>query len=133
MRKQIDTNGHDFNLWQIDADVNGNSLYVIHFLDIPGVGYQGASLGFHHHIEHARAMLHGQKYRAKWFGGGIVFQAYAGNPYPSRPRRNPTIRNRGRLHHRVQERQLMQITLIILALAYPCWYISKTFLTRNKG
>ena len=82
MYKQIDTAGHDFSIWQIDHDINGNARYVVHYLTIP---YQDDdSQPFHinqaNHIEAARKALYGKKYRAKWFGGGIVFQAYAGNP-----------------------------------------------------
>lgn len=82
MRKQIDTNGHDFDIWQIDADTNGNSRYVVHYLVIPFTEDDSQPFWVNQssHIEHAKDMLHGQKYRAKWFGGGIVFQAYAGDP-----------------------------------------------------
>lgn len=86
MHKQIDTTGLDFNIWQIDHDANGNARYMVHYLAIPEhaadnsgdvFGYRAHQLA---HIEHAKNMLHGKKYRAKWFGGGIVFQAYAGDP-----------------------------------------------------
>lgn len=88
-RKQIDTNGHDFTIWQIDGPANSSLAhrYVVHYLTIPfpadDVETEGI-LGFvaaqANHIDHAKAMLHGTKYRGKWFGGGIVFQAYAGDP-----------------------------------------------------
>lgn len=81
MRKKIE-NEHGFDLWQIDGSANSSVpyRYVVHFMDIPGPGYQGPDLTYGNHIEHAKNMLHGTKYRAKWFGGGIVFQAYAGDP-----------------------------------------------------
>lgn len=86
MHKQIDTTGHDFSIWQIDHDVNGNSRYVVHYLTIPEhapytkndvFAYRQHQIN---HTEHAKKALYGRKYRAKWFGGGIVFQAYAGDP-----------------------------------------------------
>ena len=82
MQKRIDTTGHDFRIWQIDHDVNGNARYVVHYLDIP---YQGDDsqpfyINQSNHIERARKALYGKKYRAQWFGGGIVFQADAGDP-----------------------------------------------------
>lgn len=88
-RKQIDTNGHDFTIWQIDGPANSSLAhrYVVHYLAIPAPAeaeYTEDVLGFvaaqADHINHAKAMLHGSKYRAKWFGGGILFQAYAGDP-----------------------------------------------------
>lgn len=88
-RKQIDTNGHDFTIWQIDGSANSSVpfRYVVHYLAIPEPYEISQDADFdtfckHQtaHINHAKAMLHGTKYRAKWFGGGIVFQAYAGDP-----------------------------------------------------
>lgn len=89
MRKQLDTTGLDFTIWQIDGPANSSVAYryVVHYLTIPEPRVKsetGDILDFlsHQsaHIEHAKDMLHGTKYRAKWFGGGIVFQAYAGDP-----------------------------------------------------
>lgn len=85
MPKQIDTLGHDFNIWQVDHDVSGNARYVVHYLDIPFPDAPEGDLNAFRahqvdHIEHARKALYGNRYRAKWFGGGIVFQAYAGEP-----------------------------------------------------
>lgn len=82
MRKQIDTTGHDFSIWQVDHDINGNARYVVHYLTIPfeDDDSQPFYINQANHIEAARQALYGKKYRAKWFGGGIVFQAYAGDP-----------------------------------------------------
>jgi len=52
---------------RIDNDVNGNPRYVIHWLTI-GDTYDEA-------LTIARK-FGGRKYRAKWYGGGIVFQSY---------------------------------------------------------
>ena len=84
MRK-IETPENMPDIWQIDCDVNGNSRYVVHYLAIPYGEYSGASILDYRehqirHVEHARKSLHGKRYRARQFGGGIVFQAYAGNP-----------------------------------------------------
>ena len=85
MRKQIDTTGLDFNIWQVEHDINGNARYVVHYLTIPFSDPEDGDLFAYRahqvaHIEHARKALYGKRYRAKWFGGGIVFQAYAGDP-----------------------------------------------------
>ena len=85
MYKQIDTTGQDFSIWQVDHDINGNARYVVHYLAIPFTDSPKGDLFAYRahqidHIEHARKALYGKKYRAKRFGGGIVFQAYAGNP-----------------------------------------------------
>ena len=82
MHKQLDTNGRDFAIWQVNNDINGNSRYVVHFLTIPFTDdeEQPYYVNQSNHIEAARQALGGKRYRAKWFGGGIVFQAYAGKP-----------------------------------------------------
>ena len=82
MHTQIDTTGHDFSIWQVDHDINGNARYVVHYLAIPYTDDESQPFYINqsNHIEHARKALYGKRYRAKWFGGGIVFQAYAGNP-----------------------------------------------------
>ena len=78
--QQIDT-FNDYPLYQIDCDINGNSRYVIHFLAIP-FRDRTESESFPEyidaHMEHAKKALYGRKYRAKWFGGGIVFTASEG-------------------------------------------------------
>ena len=85
MHKQIDTTGHDFDIWQVDHDVNCDARYVVHYLTIPFSGSPGSDLFAYRahqidHIEHSRKALYGRKYRAKWFSGGIVFYADAGDP-----------------------------------------------------
>lgn len=71
----------DNRVWQIDNDINGNSRYVVHYLAVPFREQLPDETFREHqlaHIEHARTALHGRKYRAAWFGGGIVFQAPEG-------------------------------------------------------
>ena len=82
MLKKLDSRGNDFNVYQVDYDVNGNSRYVVHYLtiDYDKDETQSFFINQARQIEHALQMLHGKKYRAKSFGGGIVFQAYAGDP-----------------------------------------------------
>ena len=55
--------GEEYQVFPIKNDVNGNRRYVVHFLafDIPNYD-EVSRYGF-------------RKYRGKWFGGGIVFQA----------------------------------------------------------
>ena len=54
-------------VFRIPNDVNGNPRYVVHFLDL------NIKLSDYDSIN----QLYGfNKYRAKWFGGGVVFQSY---------------------------------------------------------
>ena len=54
-------------VFRIKNDVNGNPRYVIHFSDL------GIKLDDYDNIN----KLYGfKKYRAGWFGGGVVFQSY---------------------------------------------------------
>lgn len=78
--RQIDTVA-DYPVYQIDCDINGNCRYVIHFLAIPFRDrHDGETFAdyMEAHIQYARKALYGKKYRAKWFGGGIVFTAPEG-------------------------------------------------------
>lgn len=67
-------------------DINGNPRYVCHYLNLLTEEeknnpenvqrvYQGMSQGYHIALARARK-IGGKKYRAKWYGGGIVFQSY---------------------------------------------------------
>jgi hypothetical protein len=60
----ITVKGQEIPYYRIDNDVNGNPRYVTHFLslDVQPEDY-GKIPGL-------------SKYRAKWFGGGYVFQSY---------------------------------------------------------
>lgn len=51
------------------VDTCGNPRYVIHWLDVPNADTYEQALAL------CRA-FGGKQYRAKWFGGGIVFQSY---------------------------------------------------------
>lgn len=65
--------------WRIDNDTNGNPRYVVHYLAIPFRDWNDGELFWDYqsaHIRHAANALGGTKYRAKWFGGGIVFQSF---------------------------------------------------------
>ena len=54
-------------VFRIKNDVNGNPRYVVHFSDL------GIKLDDYDNIN----KLYGfKKYRAAWFGGGVVFQSY---------------------------------------------------------
>jgi len=57
--------------WRIDNDTNGNPRYVIHFMALP---YSGEDIQAHY--RNTARLIFGQKYRAKWFGGGVVFQSF---------------------------------------------------------
>lgn len=68
--------------WRVASDANGNSRYVVHYLTIPyPVEYTGSSVQDYRahqlaHQAHAARLLGGTHYRAKWFGGGIVFTSF---------------------------------------------------------
>ena len=66
--KEITTvQGKAIEVFRIPNDVNGNPRYVVHFLDL------NIKLSDYDNIN----KLYGfKKYRAKWFGGGVVFQSY---------------------------------------------------------
>ena len=54
-------------VFRIPNDVNGNPRYVVHFLDL------NIKLSDYDNIN----KLYGfKKYRAQWYGGGVVFQSY---------------------------------------------------------
>lgn len=52
---------------RINNDINGNPRYVCHYLEISDNYYEAVKLA---------NTIGGKKYRAKWYGGGIVFQSY---------------------------------------------------------
>ena len=57
----------EITTFRIPNDVNGNPRYVVHFMDL------NIKLADYDNIN----KLYGfNKYRAKWFGGGVVFQSY---------------------------------------------------------
>lgn len=59
--------GKEIEVFRIPNDVNGNPRYVTHFMDLD------IKLTDYDNIN----KLYGfNKYRAKWFGGGVVFQSY---------------------------------------------------------
>ena len=69
----------DVECFNIEPDTYGNPRVVVWYGDIPFReqnecetfrGYQLA------HIAHSVKALGGKRYRGKWFGGGIVLQAY---------------------------------------------------------
>lgn len=60
----ITVNNEEIPYYRIDNDVNGNPRYVVHFYEL------GVELGDYGRIPGLT------KYRAKWFGGGYVFQSY---------------------------------------------------------
>lgn len=61
---RIKVRGEEIPYHKIDHDINGNPRYVTHFLNL------GVELDDYGKIPGLK------KYRAKWFGGGYVFQSY---------------------------------------------------------
>lgn len=64
----IKINGKDVEYFRINNDVSGNPRYVIHFLEIDNDYNTALNIS---------RRIGGKKYRAKWFGGGIVIQSYS--------------------------------------------------------
>ena len=65
---------------KIKHDVNGNPRHVCHFLHLDVHGYQ-SNIGLSERYAIAVALantLGGKKFHNKQYGGGIVFQEYAG-------------------------------------------------------
>ena len=58
---------NDVEVFRVENDTNGNPRYVINFLSL--------SYNYNEALCKARK-IGGKKYRAKWFGGGIVFSSY---------------------------------------------------------
>lgn len=94
--KEIELNGEQVTAYKVAHDSNGNPRWVVHFLDLLSTSEQdairtevmeanseapaGRGLSVVP-VLYARALakaktVHGRKYTAKWFGGGIVFQSY---------------------------------------------------------
>lgn len=61
----VNVNGQEIRAHKIDSDVNGNPRYVVHFLAL------GIKLADYGKIKGLTT------YRAKWYGGGYVFQSYS--------------------------------------------------------
>ena len=61
--------------YRIDNNYYGNPRYVVHFLALSD-SYESA-------IRLAKK-IGGEKYRVKWFGGGIVFNTYNPNDIATR-------------------------------------------------
>ena len=88
--KSLNVNGQEITAFKVNHDSNGNPRWVIHFLDLLTDGEKEAarkeaeeaptfttstSVMFRDALNKSRK-AGGCKYRAKWFGGGIVFQSY---------------------------------------------------------
>lgn len=65
--KNIKNTYKNIDYYRINYDINGNPRYVIHFLNFAPT--------FDEALQKAKE-LGGKKYRANWYGGGIVFQSY---------------------------------------------------------
>lgn len=79
-RNTIRVDGQDIEYYKIEHDLNGNPRYVIHFLtlakpDHEKHGINAVSIAYNEAIRKA-SCIGGRKYRAKWYGGGIVFSSY---------------------------------------------------------
>ena len=63
----ITVQGKEIEVFRIPNDTNGNPRYVVHFRDL-GIGLRD--------YDNINKLYGFNKYRAKWFGGGVVFQSY---------------------------------------------------------
>ena len=57
----------EIEVFRIKNDSNGNPRYVVDFYDL-GIGLWD--------YDNINKLYGFNKYRAKWFGGGVVFQSY---------------------------------------------------------
>ena len=76
--KDHNNNNIDIEVFRIDNCINGNPRYVVHFLpfadglpDCQDIGSKYAAV-----CKLFNNAIHGRKYTAKWFGGGVVFSSY---------------------------------------------------------
>jgi hypothetical protein len=80
-------NGETVTAHKIEHDVNGNPRYVVHYIDLLTEDEQRkiwdstakgewTQSSFDIALDKAKK-IGGKRYRAKWFGGGIVFQSYS--------------------------------------------------------
>lgn len=53
---------------KVNNDVNGNPRYVLHFLSLLSDYSEAVSLA---------KKFDGKQYKAKWYGGGIIFTTYS--------------------------------------------------------
>lgn len=77
MYKRETYRGIDY--YQVENDVNGNGRAVVWFGDVPFRDRLPDENWGTWHAEcfaHACKALNGKRYRAKWFGDGVVFQTY---------------------------------------------------------
>ena len=58
-------NGIEFH--RVNNDINGNPRYVFHFLNLADNYGTAVKIG---------NSIGAKKYRAKWYGGGLVIQSY---------------------------------------------------------
>jgi hypothetical protein len=66
--KTIEVNGNEIEIYRVNNCVNGNPRYVIHWLTLGLDDYASSQL---------TRSLGLSLYRAKWFGGGLVFSSYS--------------------------------------------------------
>jgi hypothetical protein len=94
-KEKLNLAGRDIDAFRIENDINGNPRFVIHFLALLTKSEQeriseetnalrekytsqyfcGIDRMFDAALRKSRK-IGGQKYRGKWFGGGIVLQSY---------------------------------------------------------
>lgn len=73
-------NTSQISFTRVNSDINGNPRYVCHFLNLlpdnkTCADFGGVSNAYNYAVKLANK-IGGSKYRAKWYGGGIVFQSY---------------------------------------------------------
>jgi len=66
-------NDNKISFTKVNHDINGNPRYVCHFLNLL---IQGETSTYNNALYNARK-IGGSKYRAKWYGGGILFSTYS--------------------------------------------------------
>ena len=77
MYKRETYRGIDY--YRVENDVNGIGRAVVRLGDVPfrdRLPDENWDTWYAAHFAHACKALNGKRYRAQWFGGGVVFQTY---------------------------------------------------------
>ena len=79
----VDTKAGEVSIYQC-ASGYGDSRMIVHYTDIPfpevdTEGTMAFAINQDNHVEFAKRMLNGKEYRARDFGGGIVFDINSTN------------------------------------------------------
>lgn len=76
----VNIDGTQIRAWKVESDSVGNPRYVIHFLDLLPLERIKPEHSLTSELDYNIELFNSlgfKKYRAKWFGGGLVFQSFS--------------------------------------------------------